>query len=146
MRKLILALVLIGLMITNSYATIQDMRVSGGTVSFSTVDATVGRYGSIVTFNSITNKIYLTNLSTVDDCWVDLRCKTVTGNTGYLTKDSATVFLPAVGQATPNTIEINFATKNLGFVGSGIDVTSNGGVSGSNRIIRYFVTGDNEEL
>jgi hypothetical protein len=146
MKKCLVAFLVLMLIASVSYATMVSTKVTGSTVSFSTISATVNRFGTVVTFNSVTNKIYLTNLSTVADCYVDLRCTDGNGGKGYLTKDSATVLVPAVGRASPNTVVIDFATSNLGFYGKTMDVSSNGGVNGSNQQIYYVATGEVKDL
>lgn len=129
-----------------AFAITMDNRISGNVVSFSTVTGGALTTPNIVTFNSVTRHIKLTNLSTVANCYVDLRCVDASGKRGYMTRNSATVLVPAVGRATPNTVELDFSTYNLGFCGDTNQTSSNNGVSGSNQTISYIVTGDLQDL
>lgn len=146
MKKMLALVMVVMLLASVCYGAVIATKVSGSTVSFSTIDAANNRYGSVVTFNSVTNHIRLVNLSTVADCYVDVECKDGDGKTGYLTKNSTTVFVPAIGKATPNTVEIDFSTRNLGFVGKTIDTSADGSVDGSNQKIVYVATGDVGDL
>ena len=142
-RYLVLLVVLVLLLLTVPvHATMSPTRISGNTVSFSTVSGGWLTTPNVVTFNATTVRIRLTNLSIVADCYVDLRCVDSTGKSGYFTKNSATLLVPAVGRSTPNTVEIDFATRNLGFMGNTNQTSSNNGVSGSNQAICYTLIGD----
>jgi hypothetical protein len=142
MRKLALVLVLVLLIASTSYGAVVATRISGNTISFSTVTNSWLTTPNVVTLNTITNKIRLTNLSTVADCYVDLRCVDNTGKSGYFTKESATLLVPAMGKASDNTVEIDFATKNIGFRSNTNQVSSNNAVSGSNNQLHYTLIGD----
>ena len=95
--------------------------VSAGTVSFSTQSpaqagyAAVSSTGQTVTFNSVTNYIYLRNESIDYDCRVNIECRKTDNYSGTL--EYYCVVLPSIGDsnATPNTVELNFATKGLSF-------------------------------
>ena len=141
--KRILGLVLVLVLIaSSSYATMAATRISGNTVSFSTVGYGDPTTPNVVTFNTTTRKVRLTNLSTIADCWVDMRCVDSNGTPGAMTKNSCTLLVPAVGRATPNTVEIDFATRNLGFRGDTNQTSADGSVSGSNQQIHYDLIGD----
>lgn len=135
MSKKILVLVLVLLLASPAFATMVATRVSGSTVTFSTV---ISGGNNVVTFNSVTKHIRMVNLSTTKDCYADLRCVDANGNTGYFSRLSATVLLPAIGKASPNTVEFDFATKNLGFAS---DAT--GSLADK---IDYVVTGETGDL
>ena len=137
MRKLFVIALALCLMVSIGYATTRDTKVSGSTVSFSSVNLTVNRPANTVTFNSVTNKIILTNLSVVADCYVD-----IIGKLG--SRNSATVLVPALGRATPNTVTLDFATRNLAFTADTSDTGT--APSTSNQQIRYIVTGDVGDL
>lgn len=145
MRK-ILGLVLAAMFLTSSaFGAMADTRITGNTVSFSTVvrfTPICSSTPNVVTFNTMINWIRFTNLSTVEDCYVDLRCVDSNGKTGYFTRDSATLLIPAVGRNSPNTVEVRFNTRNIGFASDRSDYSSNGNVSGSNHKIHYVATSD----
>ena len=142
MRK-ILVLVIALLFITSlASATMVATRVSGSMTAFGKLSQQVPT-GSVVTFNSITTHIVMQNLSTTRDCWADIRCvNNPTGTTGHLTSDSAVIFLPAIGRATPNTVSLDFATRNLGFVAKSVTV----GRTYWDEQVVYYVTGEQGDL
>ena len=143
-RYLVLLVVLVLLLLTVPvHATMSPTRISGNTVSFSTVSGGWLTTPNVVTFNATTVRIRLTNLSTIADCYVDLRCVDSTGKSGYFTKNSATLLVPAIGRSTPNTVEIDFATRNLGFCSKvGNQYSADNSVAGSNNQIVYTLIGD----
>lgn len=147
MRKI--GLVLIGLLIFVNfvYATNEDTKISGNTVFFRAIEWSIPTGGNIVTptivtFNSTTRFIRITNLSMYHDCYVDLRCIDGNGKRGHITSNSSVVLVGAKGSTTPNTVEFNFATRNLGFIGGGSVITT----GNDNHKIHYVVTGEQEEL
>lgn len=112
-------------------AATQDNKVSSSTITFTTT-------GAVVSFNSSTNFISMTNLSTTTDCYADIKCLDANGRRGYLSRnqnESATMLLPRAGGITPNTVSLYFTTSNLGFISS----AGSGSVS-------YIVTGDKDNL
>ncbi len=142
MRKIFLALVILGIMATQVFATTVDTKVSGDTVFFRTISWTnedpynFGVTPAIVTFNSVTKHIRITNLSQYFDCYVDLRCIDSNGKRGHITSASSCVLVGAKGSTTPNTVEFDFATHNLGFIGS------TGGAHRFDQQVHYVVTGE----
>jgi len=136
MKKLLLILLFV-LLAFPAYAVVVPTRVSGGTVTYSTIDHGTPQ---VVTFNSITKHIIMWNESVHADCYVDLKCRDAGGKTGLITPENAIVKLPAAGTVTPNVIEIDFATWNLGFVSR---VDSALPVS---QIVTYIVTGERGDL
>jgi len=137
--KRICWLVLVFVLISSSaHATLKDTRVSGNAVSFSTVG--FASAPNIVTFNSVTNHIIIKNFSYASTLLVDLRCVDKNGTRGYMTATS-----PQLAIASSSTVQLDFATKNLGFAGT-VDQVGNGSVAGSNQIVAYTVTGDQGEF
>ena len=106
------------------YATNEDTFMTGNSVDFKPIEWGISNSGNsaptptIVTFNSTTRFIRLQNLSVYADCYADLSCRDISGKRGTITSDSCVVLLPAIGRATPNTVELHFATRNIGFIGS----------------------------
>ena len=145
MRKVLLVLFVLLFMCGSAYATTMPNRVSANTVTFSTVAYGAGRGPQVVTFNSVTKHIRLLNLSTVADCYADIRCIDANGKRGFC-NSTCVILLPAIGKATPNTVEFDFATQNLGFIGNTVGSTTNGGVSGATQSVTYAVTGDLGDL
>ena len=138
--KRIFLFLLIGLIATPVFATDFNARVSGGTVHFTSDSpaqagyAKIGSTGQTVTFNSIANHIYLRNESTVDDCYVNIRCRPDDSYAGSL--DYYTVKVPAAGSVSPPTVELDFYTSGLSF-------WSNNGSGGD---IVFIVTGNELDL
>jgi len=133
MRKVLIALTAIALIAANAHAAVVPTRVSGNTIRLSN-----DIEDNIVTFNSATKHIFILNESLTDDVQVDLRCyNTADRRTGHSVTDSCTVLLPAVGGASPNTVELDFATDNLGFTTE----------AAHNTVwISYWVTGERGDL
>lgn len=143
-------------LISPAFAVTVDTKISGNVVSFSSIGFSTNSVTTpnIVTFNTFTRHIRITNLSSTYDCWVDLLCKDSTGKTGYMTSNSSTVFVAANGgngNASPSVVEFDFATKNLGFTTkprTGLNYVNMGSkpyerdVMGSDRKIHYTVTTD----
>jgi hypothetical protein len=126
-----------------SYGVTVDTKVSGNTVFFRAIEWSIPTGGNlvtptIVTFNTVTKHIKITNLSTINDCYVDLRCIDSSGTRGHLSSGSCVVLVPALGRQSPNTVEFDFATRNLGFIGGGSVVRTNN----DNNKVHYVVTGD----
>ena len=113
MKKAMLVLAVIITLAVPAYGVNVDNRVSGNTVSYNTINLEVNRDPQMVTFNSVTKHIRLINLSSTFDCYADIRCMDSNGKRGYATEGSCNVLLPAIGRATPNTVEFEFATHNL---------------------------------
>jgi len=135
--KRILGLVLVLVLIASSaHATMVATRVSGNAVSFSTVTGVWATTPNVVTFNSVTNHIVIRNFSRVSTLFVDLRCVDSNGTRGYMTATS-----PQLAIASSSTVQIDFATKNLGFMSTADQVGDNS-VVGSNQVVTYTVTGD----
>ena len=129
MRRLVLALMVLCFIPSIAYSAVVANRVSGSSITFDS-------NGNGVTFNSVTNHIIMWNESTTIDCYVDLKCFNSNGNgTGYFIRGNARVKIPASGKQSPNSVEFNFATKNLGFFSD----------SGSGTIT-YIVTGETGDL
>jgi len=101
-------------------------------VSSNTVIMT--REGQIVTFNAVTTHIRLTNNSYSDTIYADLRCADSNGKRGYTSTDNCVVALPYIGEATPNTVELDFSTGNLGFVSDNPEAKK--------ATVTYIVTSD----
>ena len=118
----------------NCYAATVPTKVSGNSVTFSTV-------GTIVTFNSIAKRVRIINESTLYDVYVDPICKDANGKTGYFTRNSAVIKVGAYGSVTPNTIEFDLSTKNLAFI-------SDEGIAGARKhyVVDYVVFGDVNDL
>lgn len=111
-RILIVALMLF--VCVPAFATTSPTYFSSNTVSFNSVDIERNRNVQIVTFNSVTKHIMLRNMSPVVDAYCDIKCVDSAGKRGYA-NSTASIMLFALGSATPNTVEIDFATFNLGF-------------------------------
>jgi len=126
-RLLCVFLILFGF-IGNSYGL--DNRISSATVRF---EAT----GPVVTFNSVTNHIYIRNESPLYDCYVDIKCVDNAGTSGHVSAVTAFLRVPAKGKETPNSVEFDYHTSNLSFIGH------NGTNSG---YVYYIVTGDRLDL
>ena len=142
--KKILALVLVVLFIASSVsATVVATRVSGSTTQWGKDASGPNATSSVITFSSVTSRIVLQNLSRTRDCWVDIKCvNNPTGTTGHLTTNSAVVLLPMLGRATPNVVQIDFATRNLGFLAKDMTV---GGVYNDEQVV-YYVLGEAGDL
>lgn len=134
MKKLLWVVLIICLFALPASATMTNTRVSGDTIIFQG-DKSNGIY--VVTFNSVTTRVILYNDGPTE-LQADLRCyNSADGRTGYATSGSCVVYLPAFGTITPNTVDVNFATKNLAFE------METGKAWGK---IRYVVLGDNGDL
>lgn len=101
----------------NAYAAVVPTSVSGGTVDFTSnspaASSSSGTTGQTVTFNSVTKYLYFRNESINTDCYVNIECKSTDNYTGTLAV--YTVKVPYGGGASPNTVELDFATKRLSF-------------------------------
>lgn len=131
MLKKILVMVLFAILLAVECYAVSDPFISANTVSFNTAVR-------IVTFNSITNRIYLHNLSTKKDCHVDFVCRDTYGKPGRSDAVSANVVLPRVGSTTNSTVLFEFSTRNLGFR------ATEGSDGNSPDKVHYIVTGDRE--
>ena len=131
MKRIILSFVLSVFLVSECFGATVATKVTGNTISFSTS-------ASAVTFNSVTNHIILRNESPAFDVYVDLKGVDSEGaqrDADRTTKPyTATVKVPAAS-STPNYVELDFATKNLGFISE--DGTGN---------IVYIVTGEVGDL
>lgn len=152
MRKMVLVL-LIMFICLDARGAVVPTKSSGNTVLFGSIEW--GKNGSsypaqsptCVTFNSVTKHIRLINFSKYYDCYADLKCRDANGKGGYVTTDSCVVFLPALGNASPNTVEIDYATDHIGFVGSirqsqGNSRFPENGENSANRQVHYELFGD----
>ena len=136
MIKKILVLLMVFALASPAYGATVPSHVSGGTVTYSTVTHLFVKTRNMVSFNSATKWIKLINHSTTTDCYVDLDCRDANGKPGYLDRDSATVLVPAAGKQSPNTVEFNYSTRNLGFL------SDTGNATGDK--ITFIVTGDRD--
>lgn len=141
MRKIFL-LMLALFVVTFAYATTADTKVSGSTVKFGSTEwSPIGIHldpvsPTVVTFSSVTRHIRITNLSRFTDCYADLKCRDANGKRGHAVTDTCVVLIPALGNISPNSVEFDFSTHNLGFVGStGSDLKED-------QRVHYVVTGD----
>lgn len=125
MRKVLFLCVFLTLCIP-LYATEVPTKVSGQTVTFFTV-------ANMITFDSVTKHIFMQNESKVNDVFVDLICRDSDGKRGFMSKGTTTIKLWADGSQTPNSVELDFATINIGFISD---------VGNSNDKVTYWVTGD----
>ena len=141
MRKVFLVLAIMFLMVGVSLATTMDTFVSSNTISFNSVNWQVNRPPQIVTFNSVTRHIRMVNLSPSVDCYCDIKCVDANGIRGYA-NGTMNILLPAIGKATPNTVEFDFATFNLGFSAVSNSTVSSITDGGNNLRVNYVVTGD----
>lgn len=137
MKKLLIVLFLMAFCL-NVHAAVVPNSVSGGTVYFTGLSpaatSTLSTTGQTVTFNNVTSYIYLRNESDYD-CYVNIECKPTDSYAGSV--DVYTVIVPDQSN-TPNTIELDFATKRLSFWAK--DVTKS--QSGSTVFIVTGVAGD----
>lgn len=140
MRKLIFAFLIVVFCGGRCFA-LSDNFTTSNTVTFSAV-------ARIVTLNSVTNWLRFENNSETMDCFVDLRCMTVTDNTGAIktsaiTRSRALLRVPAkmtskIYARTSNIVEVNYSTKFFGLIG---ESGKYGSVDGTDSIT-YTVTGD----
>jgi len=108
MFKKVICIVALSLMLSIP-AMASDPYITGDTVYF-------GTNPYYRTFNSVINYIRFINSSTTRDCKVDLICRDSNEKTGYTTLTKAFVIVPACGNVSPNTIEINITTRNIAFI------------------------------
>ncbi len=145
MKKLLLVFCVLALSAGLVYAVTVDTKVSSNTVSFNTISFAANRGPQIVTFNSVTKHIRLMNLSKYRDCYADIKCVDASGKRGYATNDTLAILLPALGNATPNTVEFDFSTHNLGFRADSVSTTALD-ENTNNLKVTYTVTGEQGEF
>ena len=130
MRKILLMMILGMMFSATAYAVVVPNYITGNTVAFNATEA------HVVTFNTATRHINIRNESLSEDVYVDFRCKDNNGKEGHAT--NTTVALVKLSHAggdgvTGSTIDLEFATTNLGFL-------SDSGIG----TLTYWVTGDRE--
>ena len=145
--KILMVVLALCFMVSVGHATTVDNKVSGNTVYFRSIEWSIPTGGNlvtptIVTFNSVTRHIKLMNMSTVYDCYVDITCVDANGKRGHITSNSSVILLPALGRISPNTVEFDFSTHNLGFIGKTTTVDT----GNDNNKVTYVVTGDSGSL
>jgi hypothetical protein len=143
LKRLVVLFMVLCLVPSMAYATMVDTRVSANTTTFNTVNFTVNRGANIVSFNTTTNFISMMNLSKSVDCYADIRCVDANGIPGHAAENTLNVLLPAIGSATPNVVNLNFATRNIAFGADASYGTTAIAGQGNNLKVYYVVTGDN---
>ena len=131
MKRIILVFALSMFLISDCFGAEVATKISGNTVTFSTT-------ASAVTFNSVTNRIVLRNESPAFDCYVDIKGVDSNGaqrDANVTNKPYTALVKVSAASSTPNYVELDFATKNLGFISA----------DGSGNIT-YIVTGEAGDL
>lgn len=148
MKKILVVLLAVCFIPVLAYATTVDNHISGDTVSFRAISwpasgaVACSVSPTIVTFSSVTRHIRMMNLSVTTDCYANLTCRDDGNKRGHITTADSVVLLPAIGRATPNTVEIDFATRNIGFIGS---VTTDPSEN-FRHTVHYEITGDSGDF